>query len=412
MRVLVLLLTSVLHAVSCEAWFTETRSSTSRLRAATVAVQTPCAIHRSMAPSASATRLRLAARDNASDNEANCYSSVLYRADFAGVSVSTSGFWVLLRVGSSAAVNTQKGESLFWPVRVTANPLDATAATSPEALTLLQLLAGVDMAGAILPPDTLARILMGVCDDAVTTTESDDVKAKKARQIRTDIRETGDWPDQASKETSYLDLHDWFQSRVRLPVTTLDQIQCQIEPSNTANDDERTPTATCQWDYQSQVKDFGSFSMTPTSVVLDKIAWRDPAQGSKAATDVGAAAEASFFALALALRYQCPVLLSVDAPPSTNDSNINSYNNIFWTRAQIEQAFPLYRSRDKLQEMSQTVAVNIERGFEIHKLQAALRIALERQDMGAAAKIRDRLDEMDSLADLPVQPETDTKNMQ
>jgi hypothetical protein len=48
----------------------------------------------------------------------------------------------------------------------------------------------------------------------------------------------------------------------------------------------------------------------------------------------------------------------------------------------------------------------------VNQLQAALRMALEREDFVAATKIRAALDEMDSLEDLPTQPESDTGSMQ
>jgi len=53
---------------------------------------------------------------------------------------------------------------------------DAFAATSPESLTLCQLLAGVDMAGALLPPDVLTNIVGYYCDsgDDEDTDEADD----------------------------------------------------------------------------------------------------------------------------------------------------------------------------------------------------------------------------------------------
>ena len=50
------------------------------------------------------------------------------------------------------------------PLPITRDPQDAYAATSPQALTLIQLLSGVDMAGAILPPETLSKMAVLHCE--------------------------------------------------------------------------------------------------------------------------------------------------------------------------------------------------------------------------------------------------------
>jgi hypothetical protein len=117
------------------------------------------------------------------------------RAAFSGVAVSPTGFWVMSKVAPDQ----------YWPVQVTAvpntnvnsaaNDRPATAATitSPEALTLLQLSAGVDMAGAILPPDILARIIIGVCDNDDNNNGNAN---SNGRMIRDLVRRSSNWPDQ------------------------------------------------------------------------------------------------------------------------------------------------------------------------------------------------------------------------
>jgi hypothetical protein len=342
----------------------------------------------------------------------------IYRAAFAGVAVSPTGFWVMLRVGTDQ----------YWPVQVTVTKSttstttatagdtgdpDRPAVTSPEALTLLQLLAGVDMAGAILPPELLSRILIGVCDDDHdnddyhgTDDQTDKDKDNAKRIVRDLVRRSSNWPDQAPVNTAYLELPDWWQNSIRLPVCTLDEIQYIYRDTSTS-----ITSTGCggTWEYQCQVQDVGPQTVIPTCHVLQKVAWSDPATVTAATADddetehVPCGEQAAFFALALALRYQAPIRLSLSAAVS---------DSLFLSHDQVIEQFPLYRSRDKLQETSATVTKNIERGFEIHKLQRALQIAIAKQDVTAAAKIRVRLDEMDSLQDLPVQPETDTRNMQ
>jgi hypothetical protein len=51
-------------------------------------------------------------------------------------------------------------------------------------------------------------------------------------------------------------------------------------------------------------------------------------------------------------------------------------------------------------------------GLEVHQLQNALRIAMQKGDAQAVHKIRSVLDEKDSLQDLPVQPDSDISTMQ
>jgi hypothetical protein len=344
-------------------------------------------------------------------------SRSVYRAAFSGVAVSPTGFWVMLQVAPDQ----------YWPVQVTAvpnntnandRPAAAATVTSPEALTLLQLLAGVDMAGAILPPDILARIILGVCDtnDDDRKEENNDNADSNDRMIRDLVRRSSNWPDQTQvpAETTFLELSDWWQSRIRLPICTLDEIQYQ----ETASGGDGT------WEYQCQVQDVGPHTVTPTCHVLQKVAWSDPDTATATddedgdeedSKDIPCREQAAFFALALALRYKAPIRISLAASSTTADpasaASSNS-NSLLLSHAQVLARFPLYRSRDKLQETSATVTTNIERGFEYHNLQRALQIAIQKNDMAAAAKIRVRLDEMDSLQDLPVQPETDTQNMQ
>jgi hypothetical protein len=313
----------------------------------------------------------------------------IYRAACSGVSVSETGFWVILRVASDK----------YWPVQVTTSVADQTAAASPEALTLLQLLAGVDIAGAILAPEILARIIVGVCDTYEYDEYGIDQKGNcNSQRIRDLVRRSSNWPDQAPvAKSAYLELPEWTQSRIRLPVCTLDEIQYHQETGNDGSDGGGI------WEYQCQVQDVGPQTVIPTCNVLQKVAWSDadPLTATAAVADAETCGEqAAFFALALALRYKTPIRLSL-----SNSAQLLSND-------QVVEQFPLYRSRDKLQETCATVTVNIERGLKIHQLQAALQIALQKQDKTAAAKIRVVLDEMDSLQDLPVQPETDTRNMQ
>ena len=130
---------------------------------------------------------------NNDDIENNEYNNV----NVAGVSVSPLGFLVILQSAfmSSGDESTKKKKTnkMAFPISLTSIPPDSsfsitntnnitstnssnvssttallpslfqenndqTSVTSPEALTFLQLLNGVDMATPILPPDTLSLI--------------------------------------------------------------------------------------------------------------------------------------------------------------------------------------------------------------------------------------------------------------
>ena len=75
----------------------------------------------------------------------------------------------------------------------------------------------------------------------------------------------------------------------------------------------------------------------------------------------------------------------------------------------VEDQFPMYSTVETLQKTSKRVTKNIERGFEIHKLSGALRLAIEKGDTAAAAKIQNVLDELESMDDLPTLEEDKSK---
>jgi len=122
--------------------------------------------------------------NNHDDNNNNSSKSQQQRVQVAGVSVSPIGFLVILQSIMNDA-NNQKMEVAF-PIQLTSSGtsinnnsdgttsssnnnnltipslfqenIDQSSVTTPEALTFLQLLNGVDMATPILPPDTLSSV--------------------------------------------------------------------------------------------------------------------------------------------------------------------------------------------------------------------------------------------------------------
>jgi hypothetical protein len=334
------------------------------------------------------------------------------RLQVAGVSVSPSGFHVVL----------QKNASHYLPLRVTDDAsADREAATSPQALTILQLLARVDMAGAILPPDVLSRIVVLALEDddaellreqgggfgsqGVGKGEEDrDNEDRRSRlsqsaagaQFLRLVRERlGKLQQHGSSATTYGELHEypWLQSRVSLPTVTLDGLILSLSST-------KSPPSTLVYKLECSVKNLpgglasSALSVDLTEPICENVAYEYHPEGISRA----------FVALALAMRYRAPIellLLEQDEP-----------DGAFLTLDQVTERFPLYRTSDQLRQTPERVTINIERGLKVNQLQAALRMALEREDFVAATKIRAALDEMDSLEDLPTQPESDTGSMQ
>ncbi|EEC50104.1 predicted protein [Phaeodactylum tricornutum CCAP 1055/1] len=289
--------------------------------------------------------------------------SLRRRAQFSFVTVSPNGFWVILKIG----------DNRFLPMQITDTTMDQASATTPEALTVLQLLSDVDMAGAILPPDALAQLVVRHCEEKVELQKNE--VCKTSLQIVKAVKE-----ELPPNNDSYSSLHQWFRSRMRLPVSTLDEVVVCL----TENEDKAI------LNLQVAVKDFGILSVRPSEDTVQEICY-----------DYRPATSAYFLGLALALRYKSPVVL--EAPSDAQ---------AFLTMQQIEERFPMYTTVDRLQQTSSRVTANIEKSFQINQLQAALRIALEKGDAQAAVKIRAQLDIQDSMEDLPTQPESETDKME
>ncbi|KAI2493543.1 hypothetical protein MHU86_21010 [Fragilaria crotonensis] len=248
------------------------------------------------------------------------------RVSVAGVSVSPSGFWAMLGIPGGG----------YWPLQITTSYDDAHSATTPEALTVLQLLAGVDMAGAILPPDVLPKLVIFHAEE--------NPHALYARQLTALL----ELPDGIA---SYSETNDWQRSKMRLPHVTLDELT--LNPLR----------------LDVSVKGLGPLSFTPSSRSIEAVCWNfDP----KSSTE--------FISLSLALRYRAPIIVH-ETPTNTLTC--------------ISDHFPLYSTIEGLRRTSQRVSKNLEVGLEIHKLHGALRIARQRGDAAAERKIQAKLDELE-----------------
>jgi hypothetical protein len=392
-----------------------------------------------------------------------------YRAHFAGASVQADqGFFIVLRVpiqqssddkddnencqqqqqqgsSTSSSVSTVTTSNYFLPIWVCDDPNDRTAATSPEALTLLQLLAQVDMAGSVLPPNVLEQIVIltleegDECDDddneneqtrirpvllkrtrtleeeSLVQTVHDQIFSLQARQQQQQSGGRGSSNIDSNMATLYSECPSWLQSRIKLPVCTLDELVVDIVVSATTSSNSDTETTTScsiadaaaaaatQMEFGLKVTspDFGTFflesslaSNSHSNSVVPCVSYTYRPQTSRA-----------FLATALALRYKSPVFVSI---PSSSSSS----SSLLLTKQELQRQFPMYRSVSTLQERSNNVVTSIKRGFEVNQLQAAYQIAISRNDEPAQVKIRAKLDELDNMSELPTQADSEYGSMQ
>ena len=328
----------------------------------------------------------LSSKNDDHDNRSSPTIPVLERLQVSGVSVSPKGFHMLLQKSS-----TSSQDACYIPIKVTNDIQDAVAATSPESLTLCQLLSGVDMAGAILPPELLSKLVVY----HVEQKKQDNGSLLPVEQkILEEIHQSLSKFEQAGD--TYKDAHEWFQSRIRLPQVTLDQLT--LIPSQDDDDDNNNKL---QWKCRLEC----ALPEQKEKIVLPSV---QTDLLSSLAFHFDPDTSLMFTCLALALRYKAPIVLEVPSE-TRSEVEVHPYTKRLLTADQLDAQFPQRTTVGKLQQQSTRVTENIERGFEIHKLQGALSIAMKMGDKQAVEKIRAKLDEYDSMQDLPTTTETTTK---
>ena len=292
----------------------------------------------------------------------------------------------------------QKRSSTVLPLKMTNDPADTYAATSPESLTLCQLLSGVDMAGAILPPELLGRIVACHIEDKIETLYDDDddddddenpepsifvpvltpiegkiwqyLQAQQAMLREQNLFGQADPKKDTSSSSTPL---------AQMPQVTLDQLTLIPLPS----DDESSSSWKCK--LECALPEWKENIVVEIKAdLLASLAYNYDPESSLL-----------FTCVALALRYKAPIVLE-----QPKDLTSNSETN--WSSSDdLDRDFPQRTTLENLQEQSTRVTQNIEKGFEIHKLTGALQIAMRLGDTKAAEKIRAKLDEYDSMEDLP-----------
>lgn len=374
-------------------------------------------------PSTTSTRLQASADHNNDPNistESSC--TTLRRLGLTGVSVSPHGFTVLWGFTTN---NDDNDSRLYWPWHVTtAQAGDRQAVTSAQALTLCQLIAGIDLAGSRLPADILAQVTVLSCEEGPqdTTKWRDNTEvAEVAQPLVEDVQKQVQrihqkWfsKEAAPKSLSYTDAPAWIRARVSLPLCTLDQIDVEPMSSDDGDDSSDNNHGTMHVTYHVQVKGYGSLVISHvTDQVLASVL--GPLYDDYTFSDD---TRKAFLTTALSLRYKAPVLLEIadeendDDDDDDDNNNSSSSNNSHIFVQDVTKAFPLYTTVQKVQTPSDRVVSRIEKGWEVHQLQAAYQIALQKNDMAAVAKIREKLDEMDAMPDLPVQEDSELDSMQ
>eukprot|EP00536_Pseudo-nitzschia_multiseries_P001083 jgi/Psemu1/2458/gm1.2458_g len=337
--------------------------------------------------------------------------------------------------GTSTGTSTS---TVVLPLKMTNDPADAYAATSPESLTLCQLLSGVDMAGAILPPELLGKMVVCHIEDKLETLYDDDEEEEDDEE---------DNKNESSTFTPVLSpieqkLWEFLQNqealkrehqalaamqsmspvppfRTQMPQITLDQLTLVPAATSTSTSTSTSISWLCR--LECALPDWNErITVNVKPDVLASLAYNYDPESSPL-----------FTCIALALRYKAPIVLEQQQQQpqqqqqeqqmteqrrdslvgtSTNNNNNNNESKFWSSRDDLDRDFPQRTTLQSLQQQSNRVMANIERGFEIHKLTGALQIAMRLGDTKAAEKIRAKLDEYDSMDDLPTLGENNHKS--
>jgi hypothetical protein len=347
------------------------------------------------------------------------------------------------------------------------------SATSAEALTLCQLLSGVDMAGAILQPDVFNYVVGLYCsreeqeEDGVTE-EDESISIEDELGLELPLledyeeEEEGQYGEDDTAATSrertihfvskflqqtlssscnsFEEANSWQKSRVIFPKLSLDQVIIDFPEDHVAEiiqtekgigpethqeveqkpkeyqplqfvytlecriDGDQSLSIPIYTDHLLQTQEDDSHHQLSQSILQSVLyEYQEECSGS-------------FLAMALALRYKCPIVITERALQSMDQiqsdlEETNSYvfistttkddentgtttaaNNKSQQRSdmetKIQESLPQWRSVQSLETQSQRVVSNIEQGFQLTQMQNALKIAREKGDDGAIQKIQ------------------------
>ena len=260
-------------------------------------------------------------------------------AQVAGVSVSGSGFLVLLQTSNAETTTTfpvqltETSAAAEDAANATENRLpslfqenfDQSSVNSAEALTFLQLLNGVDMATMILPPDMLSLICvwhaflideyavevedeLGLSDETSVSQDSSDALEYIRNMVRTTMPTT-----EIGSTLSYTDASAWQRARVQLPRVWLRGVKLDAVESQMSSDDDRrlrtVPikfTLECSVDDGSKLLEIPLFSVPRSAAVPSHYQEKIELSNEilmEVSQNFNAASSAAFTSLALLHRY-------------------------------------------------------------------------------------------------------------
>lgn len=417
------------------------------------------------------------------------------RITISGVSVSSRGFYVMFQMkqndmnsnteddtSATTATFNPNNDYYYLPIQVTKQVCSSSSSSSPksndddndddnesennnddnnisawsspEALTILQLLSNVDMAGTILPPEILSRIVILYLEyqqqqqqqlnEQQGMKNDNNDESSLSRQLLLSIREQIDKIQQANnygrssnsdnnndnrndnRLITYLDIPsgssgDWFRSKIQLPTVSLDDVtvaliekeppndhtpqplqrqpilqyhlSCYIHPSSSSSSSLRNSKT----DNSNKIKIILSTNDEITDHILRDVCYQY--QSNYIST--------SFISLALALRYKVPIYF-------LNQHNVNM-KYYYYTMKLLLQLFPLYQSIQMIQQRNHNVTNNLKMGYEYQLLQNAYNIAASKNDRLAMERIQtsmNRIVQQNIHHNVPVQPDTDYSQMQ
>eukprot|EP00586_Coscinodiscus_wailesii_P015143 CAMPEP_0172508802 /NCGR_PEP_ID=MMETSP1066-20121228/214948_1 /TAXON_ID=671091 /ORGANISM="Coscinodiscus wailesii, Strain CCMP2513" /LENGTH=363 /DNA_ID=CAMNT_0013286969 /DNA_START=47 /DNA_END=1135 /DNA_ORIENTATION=+ len=289
------------------------------------------------------------------------------RLQFRGVSISPNGFLALL---------TPNTEDVIIPLRVSNDPNDSTSASSVESLTLIQLLSGIDMAGAVLPPNLLHHLVAFYC--SLSPEGDDNSRAFKIMNKRM---------KESLGDLEYSEATSWQTSRVRYPQVQLRTVRLDLDENIRDGEDDVKKPIPLTFILECTVE--GNPIHVPLRSESEESNFLEHASyGYTPAT-------AAFLGLSLALRYKTPITIPTSFlrlfPPEDDD-------------------YPDFMPLDSLQRQNDFVKKDINKSFEANRLQGALKIAIQKGDVEAEKKIIEKLKEYDSFDDLLVLDSDENEN--
>lgn len=322
--------------------------------------------------------------------------------ELIGVSVSPIGFLLLYQTNWHQTNNTTQTVTL--PIRISTD--DTREAKSIEALTILQLINGIDMAGTTFPPNILTSLAALNVLLLNETNQTSIFHEEAVQQIHQAMRNALDG-------ISYEEATPWQRNKIQYPKISLPRVRISIPEMSLYNTTTTSSTTTTiplpiQFHLECTIQ-----STTPLSIPLfseDSFQSQHNTVKSVPLEDldiygiINPLTSAAFLSLALSLRYKASVgMYSTDLQRWivwTETHNLSTSSAIFVTaipntdqhehstNSQIAHSLPHWKSIQSIRNINERVTESFGQNFEVGRLEAALQIAIDRGDEQAADKIR------------------------